>query len=153
MFFTDVSNLGYYSKKLVKIQCEFNTSNKCKQIVEQEYRAIIKNINNNQGKYRCLFCAHSKYNFDLNFFKNIDSEEKAYLLGWIASDGYIGKKFIRIKIHKKDIKILEKLRDIICKEIPIKIKNEKYVQFVVNSVNICKDLCKWLKLEFKKNLI
>lgn len=60
-------------------------------------------------------------------FKKIDSPEKAYLLGWIASDGSIRYFGFIIKFHKKDLKILEKLRDIICKDLPINEYRENMV--------------------------
>jgi hypothetical protein len=33
-----------------------------------------------------------KYFIDENYFEFINSEEKAYWLGWIASDGHLSKK-------------------------------------------------------------
>lgn len=52
-----------------------------------------------------------KYHYDRNFFKIIDTEMKAYVLGWIASGGCIAKKdTVSIKINKKDKNILEKIR-------------------------------------------
>ena len=43
-----------------------------------------------------------------SFFDNIDCEEKAYVLGLIASDGYVHQKDARIQIelNEKDIQIL-----------------------------------------------
>lgn len=117
---------------------------------------------NNDGKYICFSCKNArenkinnrknaKYIIDENFFKNIDSEEKAYLLGWIASDGHIDYGLWYININKKDIATLEKLRDLICKNIPIKYGDDNMVKFSVHSTKMCHDLCKWLKLDFKKD--
>ena len=36
-----------------------------------------------------------KYNFDEHYFDVIDCQEKAYWLGFICADGYIGKDFCR----------------------------------------------------------
>lgn len=53
------------------------------------------------------------YSEDVNYFENIDSEEKSYFLGFIFADGYIHKHYkskggyIGIHIHKNDIEILE----------------------------------------------
>lgn len=165
MFLTDVSGLTHGSEKIIPVKCQFNISEKCRKIVETQYSSILRTITNNNGKYICLACSNkrnsknskrgrdapsTKYYFDDNFFQNIDSPEKAYLLGWIASDGHIGNKKFIIKIHKRDLSILEKLRDIICKEIPIKEYRENMVEITINSRQISKDLCKLLKLEFEE---
>lgn len=49
--------------------------------------------------------------FDINFFDEINNEEKAYVLGFILADGYINedKGFLRIKISNKDVDILKKI--------------------------------------------
>jgi len=107
----------------------------------------------------CRFCSlhrinnsNTKYLFDDCFFEHIDSPEKAYLLGWIASDGSIRYSGFIIKIHKKDLKILEKLRDIICKKLPINEYRENMVEITIASQKIiAADLTKHLKLPFSKD--
>ena len=64
-----------------------------------------------------------KYNFDQNIFKKIDSEEKAYWIGFITADGYINEKrgFLNIKLQKQDENHLIKFKNFIgCSELPIK---------------------------------
>lgn len=51
----------------------------------------------------------SKY-FDKHYFDNIDSEDKAYFLGFIYADGYVSKKAFGIKISVKDEYLLETLK-------------------------------------------
>ena len=52
------------------------------------------------------------YELDDNYFENIDSEDKAYILGFIYADGHNNKLGTRITIglSAKDIDILEKIR-------------------------------------------
>lgn len=55
----------------------------------------------------------SKYHYDANFFENIDSEEKAYWLGFIYADGYVnvqdGKHFeLGIELQYSDNNHLKK---------------------------------------------
>lgn len=54
-------------------------------------------------KYKC------DYNRDK--FKEIKTEEDAYILGFILADGYINEKvnMLRIKLQEKDLNILEKI--------------------------------------------
>ena len=50
-----------------------------------------------------------KYSLDESFFDVIDSEEKAYWLGFISADGCVTKNSIVIEISDKDEEHLEKL--------------------------------------------
>lgn len=115
-----------------KISCSKQCSNKLKEI-------IYSGRNNPNTKYK---------NLDDNFFKIIDTDDKAYLLGWIASDGSIGKNnSICIAIHKKDKECLQNIKEIICNEIPIKIKNETIIYITINSKQIANDVCNHLNIK------
>lgn len=48
---------------------------------------------------------------DENFFEKIDSEEKAYILGWMYSDGSNDNKSGRIRLSITDLEILEKIKE------------------------------------------
>lgn len=56
-----------------------------------------------------------KYNIDVDYFENINTEEKAYFLGLLYADGSLSSGGFGIKITLKDhdIDILEKLSNII----------------------------------------
>lgn len=154
-----------YSHDLIKIGCDLKVSIKCRNIYEIEFRHAINYMEKNGGKISCIFCSrtskfsgrnnpNTKYtNLDDNFFQKIDSNEKAYLLGWIASDGSLTKRGFSIAIHQKDIAILYKLRDIICKEVPLSFyqgKSSPMCKITVNSQNISLDVCKLLKITYGK---
>jgi hypothetical protein len=143
----------------ILIECDFKTSKKCKGEYYKVYKNVIKCRNNNNGKDKCIFCFNSstkfgkdnynfKYEKDENFFENIDSELKIYLLGWIAGDGTITKDGFKLSIHWVDINILNLFRDSI--SINSKIKFRKYdntVNLTINSVKLVKDLLVALELE------
>src|SRR5690348_14894045 len=130
-FEIDTTDLTYGSGKRVNVHCGSNVSPICLGVKELAYNRALKALAKNDGTYICRNCTMflqrgrnhpcCKYKtLDDNLMKTIDSEEKAYFLGWIASDGFIGKTIVTITIHKKDNKIIEILRDIVCKELPIK---------------------------------
>lgn len=54
-----------------------------------------------------------------DFFETIDTEEKAYILGWLISDGYViypgkgGSPFWGISVQSSDKYILEKFKEIV----------------------------------------
>lgn len=164
MFLEDVSFLTKGSHAVVNTSCDF-----CGKEKKIPYKDAYYTCSKNGGKLICLKCSRNikysgrnnpncKYNLDDNFFSKIDTEEKAYLLGWIASDGHIRKAGFCISIRKKDINILSSLRDIISKDLVIKqrigYKNKNYksideitdVTLTVNSKQISKDLCGLLKI-------
>jgi len=89
---------------------------------------------------------NSKYNLDINFFKEIKTEGQSYLLGWIASDGTVTPNSISIAIKKNDIEILEILKNIICSELPIKNKTDNIISITISSKTISEDVCNLLNI-------
>lgn len=79
---------------------------------------------------------------DYHFFEKIDTEEKAYFLGFLYSDGNVSKNLtsVTLKLHKKDTSILERLKNLICQSYFIKITQKKYCYFRVNRKQICNQL-------------
>jgi LAGLIDADG-like domain len=157
-----LADINIHSHKIFTVSCDFQVSPKCRRQYTMQFRDYIKLTNKNGGKLICLFCSrtvkhsgrnnpNTKYHtLDDNFFSSINSDEKAYLLGWIASDGTINSRGFEIAIGEIDIRTLEVLRDIICKEIPV-IRYDgnttKMCKFTVNSKQIAQDLCIWLQIK------
>ena len=79
-----------------------------------------------------LSIVSNKYVFDKTFFQEIDTEEKAYILGFIYADGNISniendKHYrIRILLKKSDSNILEKIKTAIKYTGPIHYRKSKY---------------------------
>jgi len=78
-----------------------------------------------------------KYDADDNFFDFVDSEEKAYILGFLYADGYNNTdlNYIEITLHNKDIELLYKIRNILKCDRPLqKIKdtNKEYTHIRLN---------------------
>lgn len=103
-----------------------------------------------------------KYEVDETVFEKIDSEEKAYVLGFLYADGCITKDNSRLSItvSSVDEDILTKIKTLLKTNIPIRhedgglIKNTNYYgkptsNLTVNSVKICKDLNKWRVFQHK----
>lgn len=90
------------------------------------------------------------YSCDENYFEEIESEEKAYILGFISADGNISKTALRIRLQILDIDILQKIK--ICMnsnhniiEYFSKIKDKVYKSCGIQicSVKIKNDLLKY----------
>lgn len=110
-------------------------------------------------KTRNLSDSHKLYKVNDNYFKNIDSEEKAYWLGFIYADGYITKPSnIGISLKDTDDLHLTKFLKCINSDYPINYYNSsgygecRYARIIINSAQMFNDLLsKGVKL--KKSLI
>jgi len=150
------------SHEIFRVTCDGQVHPKCRNEYDIPYKDYYKFIANNEyKKIYCLFCSRRKkssgrlnpntkyFNLNDNFFEEIDTKEKAYLLGWIASDGHISNNSTTIELNKKDLVILTYLRNIFYKDLPIfsrKTSTTELVGFSISSQKIQNDLCKWLKI-------
>lgn len=85
------------------------------------------------------------YNFDKNFFNNINTEEQAYWAGFIAADGNIRKDFLkmRIELNIKDYEHLKNFKKHIKSNSSIKQSkrvNNHSCYIDINCKKICLDL-------------
>jgi len=140
------------------VACDFRASPSCKKEWSIEERLASETRARNHGKIVCSVCSRAlkrsgrtnpncRYpDLDDHFFETIDSEEKAYLLGWIASDGGIRKGTIAIYVHERDGATLRKLRDLVCPSLPLARKGTNLVGFEINSQRLVADVCRWLEI-------
>ena len=75
----------------------------------------LKNITDESvrgwGKFCSHDCATRKYNFNENYFANIDTEQKAYWLGFLFADGNVYKNVMTLKLSNLDKSHLELFRE------------------------------------------
>jgi intein/homing endonuclease len=83
-----------------------------------------------------------KYNFDTNYFNNIDNHQKAYWLGFIFAEGNIYKNTLAIKLHNDDKYVLDRFKnDLSSQHIVKKVKNKNahvlkiHAKHIVNQMN------------------
>ncbi len=160
-FLSNITGLSDGSGMQVFVICQSQVHEKCAKIQLREYKSIIKSINNNDGIYICMYCLGKITCYgrtgrfcvikSLNdkFMKNIDTVEKSYFLGWVASDGTLNREGgLCIEIHMNDLKILECLRDIVCKELKIyKRKNRDCIILKICSMEMVSDICNILNIK------
>lgn len=100
-----------------------------------------------------------KYKCNENFFNTIDSDIKAYLLGFLAADGNVCSKTNRISLLLShiDVEILELYQKFICEDCKITDKNNQNIKrkpqkmFRFSSKQIKKDLSKYGIIPNKSN--
>ncbi len=126
--------------------CELRTSPRCRRAWSIEERLANETRANSGGRIICRFCSiATKRGLDDGLLDAIDTEEKAYLLGWIASDGAIQKSSIAVFVNKRDKSSLERIRDIACHSLPLARKRE-LVGFTINSRQIVEAVSRWLDM-------
>ncbi|HAS45469.1 MAG TPA: hypothetical protein DCS93_33605 [Microscillaceae bacterium] len=86
-----------------------------------------------------------------DFFKHIDSEHKAYVLGWIAAKGTLNPEEVKIKLDRSLVRMLELLRSVIDKELLINEEageaSHDVVTLALSFPQIVQDVCHWLQVE------
>ena len=74
---------------------------------------VVKAIRSSGGKMRTTGEVKRKYTYNHSFFKNIDTEAKAYFLGLILADGCVRGNVLEIGLQRGDRHILESFIDCI----------------------------------------
>lgn len=146
MITDDITKLSSESHKRVDVVCDSQASENCKKEYTRQYRDILKTRNRNNGKDICLQCSratkatgrqnpNAKYpDLDDSFLDQIDTPFKAWLLGWIASDGTLSKlNEIEISIIHSDGYILEAIADVIKCRKPVLVKNGHMISLTIYS--------------------
>ena len=100
------------------------------------------------------FPEYRKHQLDLHYFDTIDTEDKAYYLGYIYADGYVNEHYMRLCLHNQDIHILKSF----CKylgsdETIIKPYRDKYSALVVNSKEFAESLHKQGAVQAKTKIL
>lgn len=136
--------------------CEIRKAADCKGTWTIEERLANETRAKNDGRLICSRCSiatkrsgrtnpNARYAVDDALLDTIDTDAKAYLLGWIASDGSIAKNSIAIYVHRRDRVTLEALRNVVCGELRVLTKGE-LVGFTINSKRIVAAVCQHLDI-------
>lgn len=94
----------------LEIVSKYKTGNYTCNQLGKEYKRPGETIVYWLKKYNIPIIDRSrKYNFNENYFDDIDSEEKAYFLGFLFADGNNSENRIVIGLQEQDVYILNKL--------------------------------------------
>lgn len=112
---------------------------------------ISRHVLSRELKHYNFDITHRKYQVNESFFDEIDSEEKAYWLGFLAADGCNENSHhtITINLNERDGEHLEKFRKALNSEATIFSvagagygKDTTLVRIVINSIHLCEALTK-----------
>jgi hypothetical protein len=84
-----------------------------------------------------------KYRLNENYFNEINSNEKAYIVGFIFADGGIYKRYLQFSLSINDVEILEFIKKELEYDGPMQyytLNKKEYMRLFVCSKNIVNDL-------------
>lgn len=113
-------NIKNYQEEITKLYQEGKTAKEISSLLEFKYHQPVYNYFKKMGWRRTGKTGKRIYKVDENFFKCINTEEKAYILGFICADGHIEKDRLKITVSIKDKDILKKIRYAMHSNHPIK---------------------------------
>jgi hypothetical protein len=119
----------HFTKEQVDRMVELHSQGVAINEIGREY-GVTQNPIKIQLELRGRIIGNRRYEVTENYFKTVDSEEKAYWLGFLAADGCIRKRVnekgktrgdtVALKLSVLDEKHLERFRDSICPDAKIK---------------------------------
>lgn len=138
---------------MADVTCELRSADTCAGTHAVSLRAQSKNRGRNGGVYMCFWCSrrtkysgrknpNARHALDDRLLETIDSEAKAYLLGWIGSDGSVSKGTVSISIHERDAQVLRDVVVSIGSNVPVVIGGG-YAVLRLCSQQIVADVCRW----------
>lgn len=130
----DLYQTGHYNLKILAEK--YNTST----------HLIKKALLENNIPIESYKIRHTNINLKEDFFEVIDSEEKAYFLGFILADGCVDGNQLSMEINKRDIEILYKFKEAVSSNAKIserKRNGEIMVCTRVSSEKMILDLTKY----------
>ena len=113
-------NIKDYQGEITKLYQEGKTAKEISSLLGFKYHQPVYNYFKKMGWGRTGKTGKRIYKVNEDFFKCINTEEKAYILGFICADGHIEKDRLNITVSLKDRDILEKIRYAMHSNHPIK---------------------------------
>lgn len=103
-------NIKDYQEEITKLYQEGRTAKEISSLLGFKYHQPVYNYFKKMGWERVGKTGKRVYKVNKDFFKCINTEEKAYILGFICADGHIERDRLNITVSIKDKDILEKIR-------------------------------------------
>ena len=113
-------NIKDYQEEITKLYQEGKTAKEISSLLGFKYSQPVYNYFKKMGWERIGKAGKRIYGVNEDFFKCINTEEKAYILGFICADGHIERDRLNITVSIKDKDILEKIRKAMQSNHPIK---------------------------------
>ncbi len=109
-------------KQIVRLYLSGLTMSQVAAQVSTSYTTVFNCLTRHNIQSRSPHSYRERGTFDETFFDSIDSEEKAYFLGFLYADGCLlpdKNHSIRINLHAKDKEILERFKELLHSTYPL----------------------------------
>lgn len=109
------------------------------------YRTIKRIVETYGGKMRTIRESHQQPGLFVDAFKKIDTEEKAYWLGFLSADGCVHKGYVKISLQQKDYNHLEKFKKFLNFKGQIRtstLQGKQYCHISIGNQTLYEDLIK-----------
>lgn len=145
-------NIKDYEDKIIALHKQGMTGKQIADILHFKYHQPVYNYFRKMGWTITGKINKKKYYVNDSYFNIINTEEKAYILGFICADGHVDHYTVQFEVASKDIDILYKIRKAldsnhpitrIYKNNPYTNSNRKVIEMArlrVNSIYLTKNL-------------
>lgn len=137
-------NIKDYEEQIIAMHKKGMTGKQIVDALQFEYHQPVYNYFRKRGWSITGKITKKKHHVDDSFFKVIDTEEKAYILGFLCADGHITHTEIQIEVAEKDVDILYKIRKALKSDHPIRdiyksnpYKKTERSKLVLKRIKIC----------------
>ena len=113
-------NIKDYEEKIIAMHSKGMTGKQIVDALHFKYHQPVYNYFRKRGWPITGKVTKKKYHVNENFFKVIDTEEKAYILGFICADGHVTHFDLQIQVAKQDEEILYKIKKALNSNHPIR---------------------------------
>lgn len=129
-----------FSKEIIDLYNEGSSTTEIAKVYGCNHKTIIEILSYYGIGRRCPSNARQQYNYPTDTFKCIDTEEKAYWLGFLYADGSIHRNEVALGLHKQDEEHLIKFKLFMGYEPPIKYPKPKCCRVFITNQFIAEDL-------------
>ena len=146
------------SHRPVAVLCDWQISDGCRREWTKEWKTVVRDREADDGSDICMPCSRARKtgadnpncrypDLKEDLLENIDTEAKAYLLGWLASDGAVQPGAVTLEIHRKDRVILEDLATLFTHNLKLAPrKNGRHVAMAISRQRTVQDVCRHLEI-------
>ena len=108
-----------YEEKIIALHNQGMTGKQIVDALQLKYHQPVYNYFRKRGWPISGKVTKKKYHVDDDFFRVINTEEKAYILGFICADGHVEHNHIQFEVAQKDTDILYRIRKALKSNHPI----------------------------------
>lgn len=129
-----------FSKDIVDLYKKGSPTTEIAKTYGCNHKTILEILSYHDIDRKCPSDARQQYNYPTNTFNYIDTEEKAYWLGFLYADGSIHRNEVALGLHTQDENHIIKFKLFMEYEAPIKYPKPNCCRISITNKSIAEDL-------------